>query len=235
MIKTLRYAFVAALMMVAGAVNAQTTFNFKNMWENIEPAGKDKTILYLNKKSEANFGVHTIGDVTLAVIAGENPSGAPTYLRTTYKPNDASKARACIAVFGGKKADNVINGSSIKISSKGEKMVKITFKATDLEPGGAAFTASVGNLKLDDSKVRNWTWTGNADEVTFTVSRKNADANNAVLRFVEITINPTVETGINNITVDNAKKGVRYNLAGQRVNESYKGVVIENGKKIIVK
>ena len=35
MIKTLRYAFVAALMMVAGAVNAQTTFNFKNMWENI--------------------------------------------------------------------------------------------------------------------------------------------------------------------------------------------------------
>ena len=35
MIKTLRYAFVAALMMVAGVVNAQTTFNFKNMWENI--------------------------------------------------------------------------------------------------------------------------------------------------------------------------------------------------------
>ena len=232
MIKTLRYAFVAALMMVAGAVNAQTTFNFKNMWENIEPAGRDKTILYLNK-AEANNGVHTIGDVTLSVIAGENPSGAPTYIRTTYKPNDASKARACIAVYGGKKADNVIDGSSIKISSKGEKMVKITFKATDLEPGGAAFTASVGTLKLDDSKVRNWTWTGNAEEVTFTVSRKNA--NNAVLRFVEITVNPTGETGINNITVDNAKKGVRYNLAGQRVNESYKGVVIENGKKMIVK
>ena len=234
MIKTLRYAFVAALMMVAGAVNAQTTFNFKNMWDNIEPAGKNKTILYLNK-AEANNGIHTIGDFTLSVIAGENPSGAPQYLRTTYLPNDDSKARACIAVYGGKKADNVINGSSIKISSKGEKMGKITFKATNLEPGGAAFTASVGTLKLDDSKVRNWTWTGNADEVTFTVSRKNADANNAVLRFVEITVNPTGETGINNITVDNAKKGVRYNLAGQRVNESYKGVVIENGKKMIVK
>ena len=234
MIKTLRYAFVAALMMVAGAVNAQTTFNFKNMRENIEPAGKDKTILY-STKAEANNGVHTIGDVTLSVIAGENPSGAPTYIRTTYKPNDASKARACIAVYGGKKADNVIDGSSIKISSKGEKMVKITFKATDLEPGGAAFTASVGTLKLDDSKVRNWTWTGNAEQVTFTVSRKNAEASNAVLRFVEITVNPTGETGINNITVDNAKKGVRYNLAGQRVNESYKGVVIENGKKMIVK
>lgn len=234
MIKTLRYAFVAALMMVAGAVNAQTTFNFKNMLDDIEPAGKNKTILYLNK-AEAKNGVYTIGDVTLSIIAGDNPSGAPQYLRTTYLPNEATKARACIAVYGGKQADNVIDGSSIKISSKGEKMVKITFKATELEPGGAAFTASVGTLKLDDSKVRNWTWTGNADEVTFTVSRKNATANNAVLRFVEITVNPTGETGINNITVDNAKKGVRYNLAGQRVNESYKGVVIENGKKMIVK
>lgn len=88
---------------------------------------------------------------------------------------------------------------------------------------------------MDDSKVRNWTWTGNADEVTFTVSRKDQASNNAVLRFVEITVNPSGETGINGVTVDNAKNGVRYNLAGQRVNESYKGVVIENGKKMIVK
>lgn len=31
------------------------------------------------------------------------------------------------------------------------------------------------------------------------------------------------------------QRGVRYNLAGQRVGDSYKGVVIENGKKIVVK
>lgn len=42
-------------------------------------------------------------------------------------------------------------------------------------------------------------------------------------------------TGIHHVAVDKARKGVRYNLAGQRVGEGYKGVVIENGKKIIVK
>ncbi len=31
------------------------------------------------------------------------------------------------------------------------------------------------------------------------------------------------------------KPSVRYNLAGQKVGADYKGVVIENGKKIVVK
>lgn len=42
-------------------------------------------------------------------------------------------------------------------------------------------------------------------------------------------------TSIHHVAVDKARKGVRYNLTGQRVGEGYKGVVIENGKKIIVK
>ncbi len=40
-------------------------------------------------------------------------------------------------------------------------------------------------------------------------------------------------TGINTITTDGATDGVTYNLAGQRVAESYKGAVIRNGKKFI--
>lgn len=44
------------------------------------------------------------------------------------------------------------------------------------------------------------------------------------------------ESGINGITNDNTvKNGARYNLAGQRVSNSYKGIVIENGKKFVVK
>lgn len=44
------------------------------------------------------------------------------------------------------------------------------------------------------------------------------------------------ESGINGVTNDNiVKNGARYNLAGQRVNNSYKGIVIENGKKFVVK
>lgn len=41
-------------------------------------------------------------------------------------------------------------------------------------------------------------------------------------------------TGINNVKA-NAENAVRYNLAGQKVSNDYKGVVIENGKKVVVK
>lgn len=42
-------------------------------------------------------------------------------------------------------------------------------------------------------------------------------------------------TGINKIPVKVVNNGVRYNLAGQKVDKSYKGLVIENGKKFIQK
>ena len=42
-------------------------------------------------------------------------------------------------------------------------------------------------------------------------------------------------SGIADIKALNQNNSVRYNLAGQRVDASYKGVVIENGKKIILK
>jgi hypothetical protein len=41
---------------------------------------------------------------------------------------------------------------------------------------------------------------------------------------------------IENIEVsDSENAGVSYNLAGQAVNETYKGIVIKNGKKYLVK
>ena len=42
-------------------------------------------------------------------------------------------------------------------------------------------------------------------------------------------------TAIQNVKAATAKEGVRYNLAGQKVNASYKGVVIMNGKKYLQK
>lgn len=42
-------------------------------------------------------------------------------------------------------------------------------------------------------------------------------------------------TGINEVNTLSTGSDVRYNLAGQRINGSYKGIVISNGKKIVVK
>ena len=49
-----------------------------------------------------------------------------------------------------------------------------------------------------------------------------------------IDVTEAVSEGIANIVTNNANAKV-YNLAGQRVADSYKGVVIVNGKKFIVK
>ena len=42
-------------------------------------------------------------------------------------------------------------------------------------------------------------------------------------------------TGISNITVTTADNAPAYNLAGQKINAAYKGIVIKNGKKMIKK
>jgi hypothetical protein len=42
-------------------------------------------------------------------------------------------------------------------------------------------------------------------------------------------------TGISNITADQLKNAPAYNVAGQRVNAGYKGLIIKGGKKIVVK
>lgn len=45
----------------------------------------------------------------------------------------------------------------------------------------------------------------------------------------------SVTSGITNITADKAFNGAIYNVAGQRVNAGYKGLVIMNGKKVVNK
>jgi hypothetical protein len=45
----------------------------------------------------------------------------------------------------------------------------------------------------------------------------------------------TIITAINTIEADKAQDGVIYNLAGQKVNNSYKGLIIKNGKKMLQK
>lgn len=50
---------------------------------------------------------------------------------------------------------------------------------------------------------------------------------------VELVV-PADPDGIN-LVKTNSKQSIRYNLAGQQVDASYKGVVIQNGKKMIVK
>ena len=48
-------------------------------------------------------------------------------------------------------------------------------------------------------------------------------------------VKPGGESGMENIKVLETLNGIRYNLSGQRVSDTYKGVVIQNGRKFIQK
>ena len=44
-----------------------------------------------------------------------------------------------------------------------------------------------------------------------------------------------VTSGIKQITTNKPKRDIRYNLAGQMVDENYKGIIIQNGRKRVNK
>lgn len=80
-------------------------------------------------------------------------------------------------------------------------------------------------ISTDNVKV---TWKGDAKTASFTAAKKQV----RIKKFT-ITLKET-SAGITDIN-DNSNDGTRpmYNLSGQRVDKTYKGVVIQNGKKFI--
>ena len=64
------------------------------------------------------------------------------------------------------------------------------------------------------------------------MARSKTQTNLFITKFV---ITRGGEAGINNVTVAEAENGAAYNLAGQKVADGFKGVVIKNGKKMIQK
>lgn len=235
MIKTLRYAFVAALMMVcggtmsaqyAGTTTKKTTITFKDIYGNMEAENANKTVVYLEK--------HPINveGISISFTKGK-ASEAPNY----------TIEKGFIKLAGGTEtAPN--EGNTITYKSD-DYITQINLIASNSNPW-ADLSVNIGTFTLSGKNGKNVVWVNkdtdgkyiNTKEVIFTVRRAaSTDAGKKDnVRYTQTVVNTSsVATGINNITVDNAKNGVRYNLAGQRVNESYKGVVIENGKKMIVK
>ena len=80
-------------------------------------------------------------------------------------------------------------------------------------PANTTFVASAGTLT--DNNDGTWTLTMPEGEVTISI------------------YDPP--TGITHLEHKQTGKGTRYNLMGQPVGSDYKGIVIENGRKIIVR
>ena len=85
--------------------------------------------------------------------------------------------------------------------------------------------------------------TGTVFDLKFTFDKNDGEARKATFYVwqegakIDVTVDQagTINTGISAITAEGAANGPRYNVAGQRVDASAKGIVISNGKKHIAK
>ena len=168
------------------------------------------------------------------------------YEATSFTTPDGIKVEA-----NGGNNPCVYNSSScdLRIYAKGTLTVNagnisMTSIVFDISTQGkrrqAEITPSTGTMTYD---VENGhvTWTGNANNVEFTVGSTatygSESSKAGQFDFTKMTITSDHATGIETVnngqrTIDNSKV---YNLQGVRVNKNYKGIIIMNGKKYFMK
>lgn len=252
MIKNLRSIFVVALMAVSGSMFAQGTteskgevIDFVETFSKIEKADNtDKNgheFVYLEKHAIEQNGISV-------VFAKATGSGAPSFKIKDAKTGNADKF---IKLFGGALTGEGAGTDGNTMTFKAEKNItKISIAASNANQYGT-IKANCGTVTMSGATEDNKrgdidpTWTnvdkdGNTievKEVVFTICRDAKAEKYEHVRYAKATVFTAdgAATGINNITAAKAQNGVRYNLAGQRVSKDFKGVVIENGKKMIVK
>ena len=100
----------------------------------------------------------------------------------------------------------------------GYELETLTVATVDVEPSGAPLRLRGGSLELTPGENGTYTFQMPAAPVAVTATFREA-----------------IATGVEDINVATAKRGQRYNLMGQPVGKDYKGIVIENGKKRVIK
>lgn len=257
MIKNLRSIFMVALMAVGGSMFAQGTtepkgevIDFVSFYRPLAEAkgaeaAKPK-IFYIATQGIDQNGIKVTFDKL-------NGSGAPTYTIDWNKDKKEYVAHTFIRLYGGAATGDkaCLDGNTMVFESD-KNITKISIAASNAKDwatikadcGKIEMTGADPNAKPERPAIDPvWTNVNEKGEsietkkVVFTIYRDEASTKNQAVRYARATVftADAPATGINNITAAKAQNGVRYNLAGQRVGKDFKGIVIENGKKMIVK
>ena len=132
-------------------------------------------------------------------------------------------------------------------AATGKKIYRMTFYAVPNADGDAPKFAEFNGTTLDievttvkDGAQATQTimCVNGAETVTFTYGGKQVnfvvDVDYSEASY-DAQYDPSTSTGINNVNVAENANGAIFNLAGQKVANNYKGLVIKNGKKVVMK
>ncbi len=217
--KILRFTFVVLLAMVSNmgfAADKDVTIDIFH--DGVKLFGLNGTSS--NESKEGDFTeakTATVEGVSFTVSA--STSSTANRLWSYYEmENDVKVDGAQLRFYGG----------TLKFESKDSKIKKIVFVQPSNTKQQKWSDMTVDNGTLDKQTYTN---TEGTDAVTFTL--KEGKGIQCRINSIVVTVDASA-TGISSVE-SKQQPSVRYNLAGQKVGKDYKGLVIENGKKIMVK
>ena len=208
--KILRFAFVAAFAAVSSLSFAQKTVTFE----------------LSSAESYKQFG-----------LAGQSSQTSKDGDFTEDKSVTSGDVKLTVSTSGGKTANRMWKGSlrmyggTLTVASANDNIVKVVY-AVSFNNWDESNNVNEQKLKMTSEKdgknvYKFYNWTGVSKKVVLNVKK-------AFLR--SVTITSVTAAGIKNVqTIEVNENAPIYNLAGQRVDKDYKGVVVQNGKKFIKK
>ena len=208
--KILRFAFVAVFAAVSSLSFAQKTVTFE----------------LSSAESYKQFG-----------LAGQSSQTSKDGDFTEDKSVTSGDVKLTVSTSGGKTANRMWKGSlrmyggTLTVESANDNIVKVVY-AVFFDNWDESNNVDNKNLEMTSEKegtkvFKFYNWTGVSKKVVLNVKK-------AFLR--SVTITSVTAAGIKNVqTIEVNENAPIYNLAGQRVDKDYKGVVVQNGKKFIKK
>ena len=212
------FTLIAAVAMAA-SVNAQTTsteWNFSD-WT-IESITANKTVngltVYANsdKPVAVDKNKKTVDEVDYTQRLKLSGSGAVSDLTALNRVVSFDVTGPCDIYVVAAHASSNGDARTLKFDAivKGvaENFGEISFDANEYKSGTVKYTGSATTILVYSGK--------------------------SGINLYDIKVTPSTSTGITSIEASaSAKSNAIYNLAGQQVSSSYKGIVIKNGKKVL--
>ena len=176
---------------------------------------------------------------TVKAIAYLNGTASEVAEKTFTKTEPISVAKALeILANGTQTTSNVyVSGTIVEVSELSTQYGNASYTISDDGKSTSALTVFRGKY-LGNAKFTAEDHINAGDKVVVCGVLKNYAKDDTTTPQLTnsylVSINGTT-TAINSVKTKTALDGAIYNLAGQRVSKSYKGVVIKNGRKYIVK
>ena len=218
-----KFFTLIAAVALAASVNAQTEWNFSN-WDAktySETFTKDGLTLNINKDGK--------GEVAAMTIDGNKKTVDDVKYTQRLKLSGTGSASDL---------ENLGRVVSFNVEGPGDIYVVAAHASSSGDPRTLKVAAVVDNaltslddISYDANEIKSFTVKYNQNKAAKILIYSGKSGMN----IYDIKFTPAnVSNGISNISATSAKKdGKTYNMAGQEVSSSAKGLVIKNGKKYV--